>query len=379
MKVLYIAHSSGLQGSGVALLNIIKGIRDFGVTPILVLPQNGMMSEEAEKLNIKCYYCPCSNTIYPCKKGLINLLKYPIRIIRMIVLNYYDIIKLNKIIRIEKPDIIHSNTGTIRFGAIAAKKNNIPHVWHIREYQTLDFGWEPFGGIELQRKLYGDKNNNCIAITKDVFDYFKLNLSKDKVIYDGVFSEKIRNFQSSPSNYFLFVGCLKEGKGIFDAVNAFNQLMNQVPENIEFWLAGKDEVGINKIINECSNPKRIKYLGFRNDIYQLMSRAIALIVPSKFEGFGFITTEAMLNSCLVIGRNTGGTKEQFDNGFEMLGKEIGLRFESIEQLTQLMIEVASNPIAFSEMKERAYSVVRSLYTLEINTKKIYDYYIGLTM
>lgn len=378
MKVIYIAHSSGLQGAGFALLNIIKGIRIFGVTPILVLPQKGIISKEAEKLNIKCYYCPCSNTIYPRKKGFIHLLKYSIRILRTIFLNYLAQRTLENIIKIEKPDIIHSNTGVIRFGAIAAKKNNIPHVWHIREYQTLDFGWEPIGGIEYQKKLYGDKNNHCIAITKDIFNFFNLNSKKDKVIYDGVFSEKTKTFQCTPKNYFLFVGCLKEGKGILDAVNAFNQVMNTIPENIELWLAGKDEVGISRMINECPNPQRIKYLGFRNDVYQLMSEAIALIVPSKFEGFGFITTEAMLNRCLVIGRNTGGTKEQFDNGIEMQQNEIGLRFETIEQLSQLLKEVASNPIRFSEMKERAYSVVRTLYTLENNTKMIFDYYKKIT-
>ena len=374
MKVIYIAHSSGLQGAGFALLNIIKGIREFGITPILILPQKGILSKEFENLNIKCYYCPCCNTIYPSRKGLINLLKYPLRIIRMIVLNSYTLHKINKIIRIENPDIIHSNTGVIRVGAVAAKRNKIPHVWHIREYQTLDFGWEPIGGIEYQKKIYRDNNNHCIAITKNIFDFFELNSKKDKVIYDGVFSDKIKISQCQSNNYFLFVGCLKEGKGVVDAVNAFNHIINKLPENIELWLVGKDEIGICNIINECSDPNRIKYLGFRNDIYQLMSRAIALIVPSKFEGFGFITTEAMLNKCLVIGRNTGGTKEQFDNGFNMLKNEIGLRFETLEQLSQHMIEVVSNPNSFCEMKERAYAVVREMYTIENNTKKILNYY-----
>lgn len=41
---------------------------------------------------------------------------------------------------------------------------------------------------------------------------------------------------------------------------------------------------------------------------------MALIVPSPFEAFGLITAEAMFNKCLVIGRDTAGTKEQFDNG-----------------------------------------------------------------
>lgn len=61
---------------------------------------------------------------------------------------------------------------------------------------------------------------------------------------------------------------------------------------------------------------QVVFLGMRKDIYSLMKDAMALIVPSYWEGFGFITTEAMFNGCLVIGRNTSGTKEQFDNGLD---------------------------------------------------------------
>lgn len=39
-----------------------------------------------------------------------------------------------------------------------------------------------------------------------------------------------------------------------------------------------------------------------------MNRATALIVPSPFEAFGLITAEAMFNKCLVIGKDTAGTK-----------------------------------------------------------------------
>ena len=44
----------------------------------------------------------------------------------------------------------------------------------------------------------------------------------------------------------------------------------------------------------------------------------------------------MYNHCLVIGRNTAGTKEQFDNGLDQTGEEIGLRFDSDLELKTLM-------------------------------------------
>ena len=60
-----------------------------------------------------------------------------------------------------------------------------------------------------------------------------------------------------------------------------------------------------------------------------------LIVPSIFEGFGFITAEGMANGCVVLGRNTAGTKEQFDNGVKMTGKEIGVRFIDDNEMLQI--------------------------------------------
>ena len=370
MKVLYIAHSVGLQGAGFALINIIKAIKNKGITPILLLPSYGPIAIEAEKVGVKCYYHPCRNSVYPSLTSFIDIVLFLFRLLRICAINYFAKKYLEKIIKIEKPDIIHTNTGVIRFGALVAKKHNIPHVWHIREYQTLDFAWKPIGGIEKQRNLYKDSNNHCIAITHDVFNYFELNKKKDITIYDGVFSSSIELPISVKQDYFLFVGCLKEGKGVLDVINAFELIADKLSPNTELWLVGDDEINIHHRIFNSKYPGLIKYLGFRKDVYQLMANAIALIVPSKFEGFGFITTEAMLNRCLVIGRNTGGTKEQFDNGKAFTGEDIGLRFTTLEELSIHMKNVRFCYNDYLDMVERGYKTVTTFYTIENNINHI---------
>ena len=377
MKVLYIAHSSGLQGAGFALINIIRGIKDTGIQPILLLPSYGPISIEAEKMGVKCYYKSCRNSTYPNSSGIINILLFLFRLLIICTTNYLAQRNLEKVIKIEKPDIIHTNTGVIRFGAKIARKYNIPHVWHIREYQTLDFAWKPIGGINRQRNLYKDPNSCCIAITQDVFNYFELNQSKDVVIYDGVFSRNVILPSPIKYNYFLFVGCLKETKGILDLIDAFELIANKISTDTELWLAGVDEINIQNRISSSQFSNRIKYLGFRKDIYQLMANALALIVPSRFEGFGFITTEAMLNRCLVIGRNTGGTKEQFDNGLNFTGDEIGLRFTNNKELSILMRDVSCFYERYYEIIERGYETVNALYTIENNLNHINRIYKSL--
>ena len=134
-------------------------------------------------------------------------------------------------------------------------------------------------------------------------------------------------------------------------------------------------MNIEHEISIRKNAEKIKYLGFRTDVYDLMANATALLVPSYYEGFGFITVEAMLNKTLVIGRNVAGTKEQFDNGLYITGKEIGVRFNSTKELSEVILQVCTNnPSIFRNMVESAYKVVMDNYTIEKNTEQIYHVY-----
>lgn len=72
---------------------------------------------------------------------------------------------------------------------------------------------------------------------------------------------------------------------------------------------------------------------------------------------------------------TAGTKEQFDNGKELTGEEIALRYTTQEQLVQHLIDVTNNPIDYYEpMILRGQSVVKQLYSSEESAKQIYNFY-----
>ena len=359
MKVIYINHSSGIQGAGLALLNIVHGIMDHGVEPIVVLPNEGPLADNFRAMGIKVYLVMHYNAIFPQNKGIVDYLLYPYRLIRTLFYNKLVEYRFRSIIIKEDPNIIHSNSGVIRFGAKIAKKQDIPHVWHIREFQSKDFFGTPLGGEERVRWLYSSDNNYCIAITKAIFKHFELNSHKDCVIYDGVFSKIKHLSKKSVKKYFLFVGSLQKGKGIYDALAAFDSVADQIPD-FELWIAGKDYVNINHVISAQKNSRQIKYLGFRSDIYDLMADATAVLVPSYYEGFGFITVEAMLNKTIVIGRDVAGTKEQFDNGLDISGKEIGIRFQTTEDLANAILKVSNTPIEwYKEMIASAYAVAPS--------------------
>ena len=200
------------------------------------------------------------------------------------------------------------------------------------------------------------------------------------MIYDGVFSkQQIHSLKKNVSkdNYILFAGRIEEAKCPLDLLVAFSQFHKLYPdvrvlfagsycEESSYFQKCKQYVEIMKLSDFVS------FLGPRMDIYDLMSKALMLVVPSRFEGFGFITAEAMLNKCVVIGRNTAGTKEQFDNGLKYSGKEIAYRFDNNSQLFECMVKAIE--CDNREMVEAAYKSVVHLYNVEDNVLKLEEYY-----
>lgn len=372
-RVLYIAHSENVQGAGIALINIISVIRhDEGYDISVLVPGEGPLTAALRSMGVRVYcvkYYPCFFPIVD--NRLRSYFTFFPKLFRTLIYNKIAYYKIKEIVLAGKIDIIHSNSGVIRLGYYLSKSLKIKHIWHIREYQTLDFGFKPFGGIRKQKRLVNDSVNTCIAITRGVFDFFNMNSKKDYVIYDGIKIEKT-NIIERKENYFLFVGSLLRGKGIFELLSAFEELSLHCTAKLV--LAGKDEDYVQEYVEKMKYGNRVEMLGFTKDVYSLMSHARAIIIPSFFEGFGLICVEAMMNHCLVIGRNTAGIKEQFDNGLKKTGHEIGVRFNNLEELVQVMNKVYHNYDFYADTIKYASTAIAG-YSIENNgnaIKKIYE-------
>lgn len=381
MKILYIAHMTPMTGATLALVNLIKGIKKIsgGDVEMAVLSPmlHGDLIDELACLGIPVYAPPVWYAMnwYPQRKNIICNIRF---FLEERVRNVIGRVYCHKVIRRYRPDIVHCNTGACDIALNYCVKHHIPHVWHIREYQDLDFNLKVYPSMTaLKRKMHLPGNYN-IAITKGVFNHFNLR-EIDKVIYDGVIASVEENKTDIEFDfpYLLFVGSYTKAKGLADLLRAFVEFHKKKPE-VHLLVAGKIIKGLD-YYKECYNIIRtsnldnyIHLLDFRKDAYNLMQHAIALIVPSQFEGFGFITAEAMYNRCIVIGRDTAGTKEQFDNGFQETGMEIGLRFTNQKELLAKMI--AACDVDYAEMKTRARKVVLNNYTLEVCTRSVLSYY-----
>lgn len=380
MKVLYVTNSVGMGGASVALINILEHLTKDNVIPLVTCPAVGTFSDELKKMNIPFVVIGNPLEIYPHIYSWRSYIKYPYSILRLILKRHSAYKKLCSCIEQFKPDIIHTNVGPIHIGYLAAIKYGILHVWHIREYQKEDFGMHPFPSMSVYQKRIHDINNHCICITKNIFEHFGLDSKKDAVIYDGVIDRKdIKSINQDKDPYILFAGRLEDAKGIKELLYAYNKYaLNGGTFNL--YVAGK---GNDEYKNECLDildkyvKNRVSFLGEckHDKIYELMYNATALVVPSRNEGFGFITTEAMFNGTIVIGKDTGGTKEQMDNGKALTKTEIAFRYKKLQDLTDLLFYVQNlNKDTYMAMAKKAQEVVCELYDKEQQNKEIYRFY-----
>jgi len=157
-------------------------------------------------------------------------------------------------------------------------------------------------------------------------------------------------------------------------LESFERISHKI-KDYELWLVGNDQIGIKDIISKMQAKSQIKYLGFRSDIYKLMAESKVVVVPSEYEGFGFITVEAMLNGTMVVGRDTAGTKEQFDNGNKLIGSEIGFRFITENELdSQLLRAISLQEKDYVSITEKAFKVVSNMYSIEKHVNNVIEYY-----
>jgi len=362
-----------MGGATISFLNLLLEIKRIGVEPYVITNKDF----ETEELNdilrqngIPNFSISIVKSVIPKASGLIGVgvfvkkhILYPIKAIKSRK-------EIKQIARIVKPDIIHSNTGVIHEGLWVSRKLNIPHVWHLREYQTKDFNWIIYPSYK--RFCSSLLKSYVITITDDIKSYFNLNNSSKAItIYNGIFSINHTIPILEKENYFLLCSRISAEKGHADAIRAFSHFSKK--ESYKLIIAGFWEETYKRTLEELSDSLNcsdlIEFVGFKKDVSDIISRAKALLVPSYFEGFGRMTAEAAFCGTIVIGRNTGGTKE-------ILNKTGGgYLFSSIEEMTEKMELVANKSFEdYKKIVEPAQKTAIDNYSIEKSAENTLAFY-----
>jgi glycosyltransferase involved in cell wall biosynthesis len=385
MKVLFVLHQTILMGGGTKSFKVmLKGLMQKGVEPVVAMPDHQGVYREIAGLNIRTIVVPFRDNTYPWVRSVTDVLLFLPRIVVHGMMNAYAVAKITHEARQAGVEMVHTNVSVCSIGFRVSRRLGIPHVYHIREYADLDFDLHffPTRGSYL-RKLSSPSSFN-ICITKDIQRHFGQTGNRcSRVIYNGIQPSEKELPVGEKENYFLYAGRVIAAKGVSELVEAYSAYLGKTRHSLPLYIVGEqpDAVFLNMLKNYIEQHHmggHVSLFGQRSDVRELMKHARAIIIPSRNEGFGRCMPEAMFCGCLTVGRNTGGTCEQMDNGLALTGGEISLRYDTEEQLTQILLEVSENSMSYyAPWIERAFRTVNQLYTAESNVDSVYEFYLEI--
>jgi len=384
INILFITHYTGLYGANKSLLNLLEGIKDYDIEPLIIIPANGDLCDVLEKKNIPYviqefnWWC---GVIPKLPTNRLKSIKVKVKNWKLNRhrkkknLNNLKLLK-QKIVNF-KPDFIHSNSSVFNFGLLYGKKYNIPHIWHLRESQEQYYlKW--FYNINYVNKSF--KNSEIIIAVSNFLkeNYYKKNKIRNiKVIYNGVLSykallkldqlRKTKPDNKSEALVYGIVGLLHPKKGHEEAIRAFSKVNKSYPKTKLLIVGEGDQGRLRNLVNDLGITKNVEFWGHISDPFQAFLKMDVCLMCSRMEGLGRVTIEAMASNIPVIGYKEGGTIEIIQENITGLFYEIDYNY-----LAEKMVYLIENKELRIKMGNKGRELFELKYTSEIYAKNFME-------
>lgn len=178
-----------------------------------------------------------------------------------------------------------------------------------------------------------------------------------------------------------FVGRLQPWKGAHVLIEALPAIRQQHPE-ARVVIVGSDVGGfsegypaeLERLVLEHGVDDAVEFLGYREDVDQLLPGFDRFIQASVGEPFGLVTVEAMASGVPVIATASGGTLEIIDDG------ETGTLVPPMDAgaLASAVLSSIENPSRTRLMADQAVTRVRERFAIARYVREIEDTLIALS-
>lgn len=170
----------------------------------------------------------------------------------------------------------------------------------------------------------------------------------------------------------LFLGRLREKKGVFDLVSAIPNVLKKIPGAI-FVLAGDGDIdSVKERARDLGVEHAVQCVGWVDgeDKKKLLNEADVFVLPSYFEGLPIGILEAMAFGVPVVTTPVGGIPDLIIHRVNGLLIEPG----NLVELADAIVEILTKEMLRNRISEAAFLQVRQKYSTELVVDKLSDIY-----
>ena len=314
-KILILHSSNDLYGASKIFLQTIELLKSNGHQIYIVLPAEGpldKMISQFKDVNISYHSLGVLRKKYLNPLGLINRLVANVKAIKF----------LSKYIKDHSIDLVYTNTSTILCGGIAAKKNGVPSLFHIHEIPTGNKLYEFLSG-----KIINWYSSKVLTVSNSVKQHWLKYIDDKKItrIYNGIVFKKtdsIIKLERDQEDFVITsVARLIPYKGHGYLIDVANELVKKSTK-FKFLIVGDTlssyasyQKSVIQKVNDLGLENQIKFLGFRNDVSNILKQSDLFIHPAiSPDPLPTVLFESLHNDLPSVATNLGGAIEILDNG-----------------------------------------------------------------
>ncbi len=228
--------------------------------------------------------------------------------------------KLAKIMKRERPDVVHTHLDVVKYAALAAKLTGVKKCIHTVHNVAEK---EAEGLARKINKAYFSMGWAIpVALSPEVqrtiSDTYGLSLEKIPVICNGVdLSQCIpkENYKVGETVTFLHIGRFNEQKNHVGLLAAFKKILDACPQ-CRLKLLGDGELreDMEAYARELGILDAVQFLGSQNNVYPHLHDADIFLLPSNYEGMPMTIIEAMGTGLPIVATRVGGIPDMITHG-----------------------------------------------------------------
>ena len=306
MKVMYFIHTLDVGGAENVCVQYLLELqkRHVDVVLVVIAHRNNYLEECLRNSGIRIisihpfepqnFACVVINSIY---RRLISLETW-----------------WNKLIKVEKPDVIHINTFFDYFSVTDFPYDRLIYTFHGNAGRYIN---RMNNNGRRKLKCYSEGGMKFFSLSSEMSASIRKLLCTENIIYmpNGVDIEGIRNQKYDRSEFLSklaidndslvlgHVARFHEIKNQARTVKIFQEVLKSKPNAFLLFVGNYDTSygkKIKKMVAEIDLIDKVKFLGVREDAKKIMSILDAMVLPSITESFSLVMVEAQAHNVRAV-------------------------------------------------------------------------------